>query len=49
MDWTDDVGHMGAFLRKSLPPLIVLTINMVIIVLLDYTSVLESYDCHSSY
>ena len=40
---------MGRYLRKSLPPLLVITINTVIILLLDYTSVLESYDCHSSY
>lgn len=48
-DWTQNFGTMGAYLHKSLPPLMVILINLTVIILLDYASVIESYDSHSKY
>ena len=48
-DWTAHAGTLGMYLHKSLPPLIVLMINIMVISLLDYTCIIESYDSHSAY
>ena len=47
--WTQDFGRLGTYLHKSLPPLLILLINVTIIWLLDYASVIEAYDSHSQY
>lgn len=43
-EWTHDMGIMGTLLHKSGPPMIVLLLNTTIIWLLDYVSIIESYD-----
>jgi hypothetical protein len=48
-DWTQEYGVFGKYLHKSGPPLMVLLINLAVICLLDYASVIESYDSHSQY
>jgi len=45
--WTQDFGRLGTYLHKSLPPLLILSINAAVIWLLDYASVIEAYDSHS--
>lgn len=47
MEWTKDMGPTGKALQKSIPPLVIISINFIIITVLDYASVLESYDTHS--
>jgi len=48
-DWTRDFGWMGVYMHKSLPPLMVILINLGVINLLDMACVIESYDSHSHY
>jgi hypothetical protein len=38
---------MGIYLHKSLPPMIILLINLGVICLMDLACVIESYDSHS--
>ena len=40
-DWTDKYGTAGKYLKKSLPPLLVVTLNLVILIILDYAAVVE--------
>jgi hypothetical protein len=40
---------MGPYLHKSFPPLIIICLNLTVITLLDYASVIEKYDSHSQY
>jgi len=47
--WTAELGWWGNILHRSGPPMIVLIINVTIINILDYASVIESYDSHSQY
>ena len=44
LDWTKSYGSIGKYAHKFIPPLLVNIIN-----LLDYASVIESYDSHSKY
>ena len=48
-DWTHEYGTTGNFIHKSMPPFIVLLINMIVIYLLNLASVFERYDSHSDY
>lgn len=48
-NWTYEFGFYGKYMRKSLPPMIILMINSTVIWLLDLSSVIEGYDCHSRY
>jgi hypothetical protein len=43
------MGPIGKYLHKSLPPLVVILINTMVILLLDYASRYEGYDSHSEY
>jgi len=47
--WTENMGVFGTLLHKSGPPMLILLINVTVISLLDYISVIESYDSHSLY
>lgn len=49
LDWTKSYGSLGKYAHKFIPPLLVNIINVIIINLLDYASVIESYDSHSKY
>ena len=48
-DWAYEFGDLGPYLRKSLPPMVILLINLGVISLLDLASVYEKYDSHSQY
>lgn len=48
-DWTEKYGLAGKYLHKSLPPLLIVTINTLVLIILDYASVAETYDSHSKY
>lgn len=47
--WTDKFGSMAPYFKRSMPTLIVLGINVIVIQILDMTCVLDSYDAHSKY
>lgn len=47
--WSNDFGWLSPYLQRSLPPTFVLLINALVLLLLDYASVMESYDSHSAY
>ena len=47
--WTQNMGVFGTLIHKSGPPMLILLINVAIISLLDFISVMESYDSHSMY
>jgi len=47
--WTDEFGFLGPYLKRSLPTCMILLINLVILLILDFTCVLERYDAHSKY
>lgn len=40
-DWAYEFGSLGPYLHKSLPPLMIISINLGVISLLDYASVIE--------
>jgi hypothetical protein len=40
---------MAPYFKRSLPTLLVLLINVIVIQILDLTCVLDSYDAHSKY
>lgn len=48
MDWTDKIPA-GSFVRQNLPPLIIITINQILLQLIDIASLIESYETHSLY
>jgi len=47
--WAEDEGYIGKILKRSGPSSVVIVVNTIIIVLLDYAALIESYDCHSAY
>jgi len=47
--WTNDMGKFGTLLHKVGPVTVVLVINVTVIALIDYASVIERYDSHSQY
>ena len=48
MDWTEKLPA-GKFIKKNLPPLIIITINQILLQLIDIVSLIESYETHSLY
>eukprot|EP00352_Strombidinopsis_acuminata_P000737 CAMPEP_0176344652 /NCGR_PEP_ID=MMETSP0126-20121128/4854_1 /TAXON_ID=141414 ORGANISM="Strombidinopsis acuminatum, Strain SPMC142" /NCGR_SAMPLE_ID=MMETSP0126 /ASSEMBLY_ACC=CAM_ASM_000229 /LENGTH=257 /DNA_ID=CAMNT_0017691207 /DNA_START=1055 /DNA_END=1828 /DNA_ORIENTATION=- len=42
-------GGVGDFIRRHGPPLFIISINVVILVLLDIASIIECYETHSRY
>ena len=46
-DWAYNFGWFGPYLHKSMPPFIILCINLMVISMLDIASVYEKYDSHS--
>lgn len=47
--WTENFGSAAPYLQKSMPTMILLLINVIVIQILDLTCVIESYDAHSKY
>lgn len=48
MDWTENLPA-GSFLKQNLPPLIIITINQILLQLIEWVSMIESYETHSLY
>ena len=48
LDWTDNIPA-GNFVRQNLPPFIIITINQILLQLIDIASLIESYETHSLY
>jgi hypothetical protein len=47
--WATNDSTIGFLIHKSGPPLLVILINLLVIILLDFASVFERYHCHSKY
>lgn len=47
--WTDSFGSFAPYLQRSMPTMIVLLINVIVIQILDFACVFECYDAHSKY
>lgn len=47
--WTEKFGVLAPYLQKSMPTMILLLINVIVIQILDATCVIERYDAHSKY
>lgn len=48
LTWADNLPY-GAFMRSHIPPLVILSINQVLLLLIDIASIAESYETHSLY
>lgn len=47
-EWAESLPF-GSFLKVHLPPLIILTINLILLFLIDIGSQIENYEAHSLY
>ena len=49
MEWANDMGTFEFYIKKLLPPILIIGINLLVLMLLDWASQYECYDSHSAY